>query len=65
LEAAAAYDLSHGEAVAVGMLAAARLSREKFGIDLVELHEDLLRAAGLPLKVPAVGRRVRPQSHGP
>jgi 3-dehydroquinate synthase len=54
LEAAAAYDLSHGEAVAVGMLAAARLSREKFGIDLVELHEDLLRAAGLPLKVPAV-----------
>lgn len=54
LEAAAAYDLPHGEAIAVGMLAAARLSREKFGTDLVELHEDLLRAAGLPLKVPAV-----------
>ena len=54
LEAAAAYDLPHGEAVAVGMLAAARLSREKFDTDLVELHEDLLRAAGLPPKVPAV-----------
>ncbi|MCA1715647.1 MAG: 3-dehydroquinate synthase [Actinobacteria bacterium] len=54
LEAAAAYDLPHGEAVAAGMLAAARLSREKFGADLLELHEDLLRAAGLPLKVPAV-----------
>jgi 3-dehydroquinate synthase len=54
LEAAAAYDLPHGEAVAVGMLAAASLSREKFGSDLLELHEDLLRAAGLPLRVPAV-----------
>jgi 3-dehydroquinate synthase len=54
LEAAAAYDLPHGEVVAVGMLAAARLSHEKFGTDLLELHEDLLRAAGLPLRVPAV-----------
>jgi 3-dehydroquinate synthase len=54
LEAAAAYDLPHGEAVAAGMLAAARLSREMFGTDLLELHEDLLRAAGLPLKVPTV-----------
>jgi 3-dehydroquinate synthase len=54
LEAAAGYDLPHGEAVAAGMLAAARLSRERFGIDLLEIHEDLLRAAGLPLKVPTV-----------
>jgi 3-dehydroquinate synthase len=54
LEAAAAYDLPHGEAVAAGMLAAARLSREIFGVDLLEVHEDLLRAAGLPLKAPAV-----------
>ena len=53
LEAAAGYDLPHGEAVAVGMLAAARLSREKLGCDLVGAHEDLLRAAGLPLTVPA------------
>jgi 3-dehydroquinate synthase len=54
LEAAAAYDLPHGEAVAVGMLAAARLSHERFGVDLLEVHEDLLRAAGLPFKVPAI-----------
>ncbi|QIN78866.1 3-dehydroquinate synthase [Rubrobacter marinus] len=53
LEAAAGYDLPHGEAVAVGMLAAARLSHEKLGPDLVEVHRDLLRAAGLPLSVPA------------
>src|SRR5829696_8087990 len=54
LEAAAGYDLPHGEAVAVGMLAAARLSRESFGTDLLATHEDLLRAASLPLKVSAV-----------
>ncbi len=53
LEAAAGYDLPHGEAVAVGMLAAARLSQSKLGPDLVETHEDLLRAAGLPLTVPS------------
>ncbi|MCA1688599.1 MAG: hypothetical protein LC714_08430, partial [Actinobacteria bacterium] len=46
--------LPHGEAVSAGMVAAARLSREKLGSDLVALHEDLLRSAGLPLKVPAV-----------
>jgi 3-dehydroquinate synthase len=54
LEAAAGYDLPHGEAVAAGMLAAARLSHELLGADLLKIHEDLLRAAGLPLKVPAV-----------
>ena len=53
LEAAAGYDLPHGEAVAVGMLAAARLSHEKLGPDLLEIHEGLLREAGLPLSVPA------------
>jgi 3-dehydroquinate synthase len=52
LEGAAGYALPHGEAVAVGMVAAAHLSREKFGADLVGLHEDLLQAARLPLKVP-------------
>jgi 3-dehydroquinate synthase len=51
---AAAYGLPHGEGVAAGMLAAAHLSRERFGIDLLEVHEDLLRAAGLPLKAPAI-----------
>ncbi|MDQ4003013.1 MAG: 3-dehydroquinate synthase [Actinomycetota bacterium] len=52
LEAAAGYDLPHGEAIAAGMLAAARLGSEKFGTDLLGTHEDLIRAAGLPLKVP-------------
>jgi 3-dehydroquinate synthase len=54
LEAAADYTLPHGEAVSAGMVAAAHLSREKLGADLVVLHEDLLRSAGLPLKVPKV-----------
>ncbi|MDP8952226.1 MAG: 3-dehydroquinate synthase [Actinomycetota bacterium] len=54
LEAAAGYDLPHGEAVAAGMLAAARLSHELLGADLLKTHEDLLHAAGLPLRVPAV-----------
>ena len=54
LEGAADYALPHGEAVSVGMVAAANLSREKFGADLVGLHEDLLRAAGLPLTVPVL-----------
>jgi 3-dehydroquinate synthase len=54
LEAAADYTLAHGEAVSAGMVAAARLSREKLGTDLLILHEDLLRSAGLPLKVPAI-----------
>jgi 3-dehydroquinate synthase len=54
LEAAAGYDLPHGEAVAAGMLAAARLGSELLGADFLKTHEYLLRTAGLPLKVPAV-----------
>jgi 3-dehydroquinate synthase len=52
LEAAAGYGLPHGEAIAVGMLVAARLSHERSGTDLIGTHEDLICAAGLPLKVP-------------
>jgi 3-dehydroquinate synthase len=51
LESAAGYALAHGEAVSVGMVAAAHLSREKLGADLVGVHEELLRSAGLPLTV--------------
>ncbi len=54
LEAAANYSLPHGEAISAGMVAAARLSREKLGSDLAGLHEDLLRSAGLPLRAPNV-----------
>jgi 3-dehydroquinate synthase len=53
LEAAATYGLPHGEAVAAGMIAAARLSEKHFGTNLLPLHEDLLRAAHLPLKAAA------------
>jgi 3-dehydroquinate synthase len=55
LEAAADYNLQHGKAVAVGMLAAASLSRNRFGRDLTSVHEDLIEAAGLPRRVPDVG----------
>ncbi|MDP8949712.1 MAG: 3-dehydroquinate synthase, partial [Actinomycetota bacterium] len=54
LEAAAGYALPHGEAVSAGMVAAAHLSREKLDTDLVARHEELLRSAGLPLRVPNV-----------
>jgi 3-dehydroquinate synthase len=54
LEAAADFTLPHGEAVSAGMVAAAHLSREKLGTDLLDLHRDLLGSAGLPLRVPNV-----------
>lgn len=54
IEAAANYALPHGEAIAAGMVAAAKLSRERFGVDLVNLHEELLDAAGLPTRVSTV-----------
>jgi 3-dehydroquinate synthase len=52
LEAATGYALPHGEAVAAGMVAAAHLARERLGVDLVDLHEDLLTSAGLPTRAP-------------
>lgn len=57
LEAAAGYALAHGSAVAAGMVAAARLSRERLGTDLIALHETLISSAGLPLRVPRVDIR--------
>jgi 3-dehydroquinate synthase len=55
LEAAADYKLQHGQAVAAGMIAAASLSRERFGRDLTGVHEDLIGTAGLPHRVPDIG----------
>jgi 3-dehydroquinate synthase len=52
---AADYNLQHGQAVAAGMLAAASLSRNRFGRDLTSVHEDLIESAGLPRRVPDVG----------
>ena len=46
----------HGEAVAVGMMGAARIANRMGLIDdeLVDRHADVLRAYGLPLKAPNV-----------
>lgn len=52
LEAAAGYGLAHGEAISCGMMAAAGLSAKKFGEDYIELHKELLQAAGLPVQLP-------------
>ncbi|MGI9049054.1 MAG: 3-dehydroquinate synthase [Rubrobacteraceae bacterium] len=54
LEAVSGYAFSHGEAVGVGMVAAAGISEEKLGTTLKDLHEDLLLSAGLPVKTPRV-----------
>ena len=55
LEAAAGYGLLHGEAISAGMMAAAHLSRERYGKDFTGLQKDLLNAAGLPTKVSTIG----------
>lgn len=60
IEAAAGYTLAHGEAIALGMRAAARLSEARFGIELAAEQDDLLRAAGLPLRASEVASDVEP-----
>jgi 3-dehydroquinate synthase len=54
IEAAAGYTLAHGEAVGVGMRAAARISEERLGASLAEEQDELLRSAGLPLRAEGV-----------
>jgi 3-dehydroquinate synthase len=54
LESAANYNLLHGSAVAAGMVAAATLARDRYDVNLVGVHEDLLDAAGLPRHAPNV-----------
>jgi 3-dehydroquinate synthase len=54
LEAAANYGLPHGEAVAIGMIAAARLSEARYGANLLEAHHELLTAASLPTSLASV-----------
>jgi 3-dehydroquinate synthase len=48
------YQLFHGEAVAIGMVVAARVARllGACGDDLVELHVRLCRHFGLPVAIP-------------
>jgi 3-dehydroquinate synthase len=55
VEAASGYALSHGESVAIGMVAAARLSERLHGLpaDDAARIAALLRSVGLPDRIPA------------
>lgn len=55
LETLGAYDLMHGEAVAIGVIFAAELARELDRIDAetVAFHRELVETLGLPSVVPA------------
>ncbi|MBN1473651.1 MAG: 3-dehydroquinate synthase [Syntrophaceae bacterium] len=54
LEAVSDYKLSHGEGVALGMIAAARISAKKNYLDAQEATriEEIIRLANLPTKIP-------------
>jgi 5-deoxy-5-amino-3-dehydroquinate synthase len=56
LETAGRYDLRHGEAVAVGLVFAARLARRlgRVGDEAVAEHRRVVAGYGLPDRVPAV-----------
>ncbi len=55
------YELSHGEALGIGMMVAARVSRILGGCDdsVVEAHETVIARYNLPYQVPAA---IKPQS---
>lgn len=55
IEHAAAGAVAHGAGVALGMLAAARISRELHGAggDLLDLHHDLIDRIGVPTAIPS------------
>jgi 3-dehydroquinate synthase len=55
VEASSGYSLSHGESVAVGMMAAARLSERLYGLPAADASRiaALIRAVGLPGRLPA------------
>lgn len=55
VEASSGYRLSHGEAVAIGMTAAARLSAKLHGLPAADASriEGLLTSVGLPVSLPA------------
>jgi 3-dehydroquinate synthase len=67
LEAATDYGrFRHGEAVAIGMMGAVRLSHRLglIGPEVVARHESLLRAFGLPTRCPGVDRRAMERAMG-
>jgi len=54
IESATKFTLNHGEAIALGMLAAAKIS-VKMGLAdelMIKQHEKIFRAVGLPIKLP-------------
>ncbi|MFZ4440179.1 MAG: 3-dehydroquinate synthase [Syntrophales bacterium] len=55
VEAASGYALSHGESVAIGMVAAARLSGKLYGLPAgdAERIAAIIRSVGLPDRIPA------------
>jgi len=54
LETAGSYSLTHGEAVAVGLMFAVRLAEamERVGADAVDRHHAIVASLGLPTEVP-------------
>jgi 3-dehydroquinate synthase len=54
IEAASKYTISHGEGVALGMIAAARISEKKKYLDTAQFKriEEIILKAGLPGKIP-------------
>jgi 3-dehydroquinate synthase len=54
VESTSGYSITHGEAVSIGMVAAAEIS-ERLGIGepgLREAHEQILSSVGLPIRIP-------------
>ncbi len=51
-----AHGLSHGDAVAIGMVAAAAVSARRTGFDAVDEHRATLRRLGLPTSVDGLDR---------
>ena len=54
IEAVSQYTISHGEGVALGMIAAARISEKKKYLDTAQVKriEEIILSAGLPVNIP-------------